>query len=226
MKTLVGAASAVALLATMSLATAQSPRGGGDGQKEMSSPSAKDATPADKDMSKGRERKETTTDQKDAQDKGTKNGSKDTGKKEASDKDKSDNGKSAAEKDRSADKEKAAADKNKSTSDKTRSASDKDKGKQAAGKNGKGSSGAVSLSQEQRTKVQGSFAKHKRQSANVNITVNVGVAVPRSVELYAIPQDVVVIAPAYRRYRYFVVDNRICIVDPATYEIVDIIIIA
>ena len=29
--------------------------------------------------------------------------------------------------------------------------------------------------------------------------------------------------PAYRPYRYFVVDERICIVDPATYEIVDVI---
>ena len=74
--------------------------------------------------------------------------------------------------------------------------------------------------------MQGSFAKHRGKSANVNISVNVGVAVPRTVELYAIPADIVVIVPTYRRYRYFVVGDRVCIVDPATYEIVEIIIIA
>ena len=74
--------------------------------------------------------------------------------------------------------------------------------------------------------MQSSFAKHKRQSVNVNFTVNVGVAVPRTVQLYAIPDDIFIVVPAYRRYRYFVVDNRICIVDPNSYEIVEIIIIA
>lgn len=83
------------------------------------------------------------------------------------------------------------------------------------------------MSQEQRTKVQGSFAKHKGRSANVNnITINVGVAVPRTVELYAVPEDIVVIVPAYRRYRYFIVGDKVCIVDPDTYEIVEIIVIA
>jgi hypothetical protein len=83
----------------------------------------------------------------------------------------------------------------------------------------------VTLSQEQRTKVQ-SFAKHKGRSANVNISVSLGVAVPRTVELYAIPEDIVIIVPGYRRYRYFIVGDRVCIVDPDTYEIVEIIIIA
>ena len=73
--------------------------------------------------------------------------------------------------------------------------------------------------------MQSSFAKHKGKSANVNISVNVGVAVPRTVELYAIPEDIIIIVPGYRRYRYFVVGDRICIVDPDTYEIVEIIII-
>ena len=84
----------------------------------------------------------------------------------------------------------------------------------------------MTLSQEQRTKVQGSFAKHKGQSANVNISVSVGVAVPRTVELRAIPEDIIIIVPAYRRYRYFVVGDKVCIVDPDTYQIVEIIVIA
>ena len=86
----------------------------------------------------------------------------------------------------------------------------------------------MTLTQEQRTKVQTSFAKHKVKSANVNITINVGVAVPRTVELYSVPEDIIVIVPGYRRYRYFVIGDpdRICIVDPETYEIVEIIVIA
>jgi hypothetical protein len=102
--------------------------------------------------------------------------------------------------------------------------------RESTGKDGKadakGGSGSVTLSQEQRTKVQGAFARHKGQSANVNITVNVGVAVPRTVVLRPIPQDIIVIVPAYRRYRFFVVGDKICIVDPATYRIVEIIVIA
>ena len=211
MKRLLATTSVVALVATMSLAIAQTPKGG-EGQKEMSPPAAKEAAPTDKDSPKSGERKE-PADKKGAQDKSS---SKDAGK-EASDKEKSGPDKKSA-----SDKEKASG--------KEKSAADKDKGKEptkdAASKDGKGGSGSVSLTQEQRTKVQGSFAKHKRQSVNVNFTVNVGVAVPRSVQLYAIPQDIVVIVPAYRRYRYFVVDNRIIIVDPRTYEIVEIIIIA
>jgi hypothetical protein len=206
MKVLIATTSVVALVATMSLAIAQTPKGG-EGQKEMSPPAAKEAAPSDRDSPKSGERKE-TTDNKGAQEKGD---SKDAGKKQASDKEKADK-RSTADKDKSAGNEKSAA--------------DKDATNDAAGKDGKGTSRSASLNQEQRTKVQSSFAKHKRQSIKVDFTVNVGVAVPRRVQLYAIPQDIVVIVPAYRRYRYFVVDNRIVIVDPSTYEIVDIIIIA
>ena len=122
---------------------------------------------------------------------------------------------------------KEAPDKKKATKEGTKDAS-----KEAAkepGKDGKaaakGSAGAVSLTSEQRTKVQTSFAKHKVQPANVNISINVGVAVPRTVTLYAVPQEIIIIVPAYRRYRYFVIGDRICIVDPDTYEIVEIIVI-
>jgi hypothetical protein len=90
-----------------------------------------------------------------------------------------------------------------------------------------GSSKGPQLSDEQRTKVQTGFRSHKRESVkNLNISVNVGVAVPRSVTLYSVPEDVVVIVPEYRRYKYFVYEERIVIVDPETFEIVEIIILA
>lgn len=80
---------------------------------------------------------------------------------------------------------------------------------------------------EKKTQVRSAFSKHRVEPAkNLNISVNVGVAVPRSVRLYSVPQDIVVIYPAYSSYRYFIVDDRICIVDPDSYEIVEVIVIA
>jgi len=46
------------------------------------------------------------------------------------------------------------------------------------------------------------------------------------VRLVALPASVIALVPAYRSYQYFAVDDRICIVDPATYEIVEVITIS
>jgi len=176
MKTILVTTSVVALLATMSIALAQTPKGD-QGQKGMSPPAVKEGATAEKDAPKTGE------------------------KKEAPDK------KATKETPKDAPKEAA-----------------KEPGKDGKA-DAKGKAGAVTLTQDQRTKVQTSFAKHKVQPANVNISINVGVAVPRTVVLYAVPEEIIVIVPGYRRYRYFVVGDRICIVDPNTYEIVEIIII-
>lgn len=90
-------------------------------------------------------------------------------------------------------------------------------------------SGSVTqLSGENRTKVQSAFRSHRSEAVvkDINIDINVGVAVPRSVSLYAVPEDVVVIVPEYRRYKYFIFGNKVVIVDPGTYEIVDVLILA
>jgi Protein of unknown function (DUF1236) len=79
---------------------------------------------------------------------------------------------------------------------------------------------------EQKTQVKSVFTKHRVEPAKIGVSVNVGVAIPRETRLYSVPQDILVIAPAYREYRYFIVDDRVCIVDPDTFEIVDIIILA
>ena len=49
---------------------------------------------------------------------------------------------------------------------------------------------------------------------------------PRHVRLVAIPEDIIVIVPAWRRYKYIVVGNTICIIDPDTYKIVEVIVLA
>ncbi len=79
---------------------------------------------------------------------------------------------------------------------------------------------------EQKTQVKSAFTKHRVEPAKISVSVNVGVAIPRETHLYSVPEDILVIAPAYRDYRYFIVGDRVCIVDPETFEIVDIIILA
>jgi hypothetical protein len=58
---------------------------------------------------------------------------------------------------------------------------------------------------------------------NVNFSVSVGVAVPRSVTLHTLPPAIVEIVPAYRGYRYILVKDEIVIIDPNTYQIVAVI---
>jgi hypothetical protein len=94
----------------------------------------------------------------------------------------------------------------------------------AEGSSGKGSS--ANLSGEQRPKVQSAFKSHKSASVNVNVDVRVGAVVPRSVTLVAVPQDVVILVPGWERYRYIVIGDTVCIVDPDTFEIVDVIVVS
>ena len=46
---------------------------------------------------------------------------------------------------------------------------------------------------------------------------------PRSVHLVALPATVISMVPQYRSYRYFVANDQICIVDPSSYEIMEVI---
>ena len=50
-----------------------------------------------------------------------------------------------------------------------------------------------------------------------------GVRVPRTVSFHPLPPDVVTIYPEWRGYEYFLVNDRIVVVDPRTLEIVDVI---
>ena len=46
---------------------------------------------------------------------------------------------------------------------------------------------------------------------------------PRHLHLYPVPREVITLFPYYRDYSYFVVDDEICIVDPDTYVVVDVV---
>jgi hypothetical protein len=106
-------------------------------------------------------------------------------------------------------------------------AADDDRAVEGKGAGEEGAAGAVQLSTEQRTQVKEAFAGHKTEAkVDLDVDVAVGVALPRRVHLVAIPEDVIVIVPAWRRYRYFIVDDVLCIVDPDTYLIVEVILLA
>jgi hypothetical protein len=95
-------------------------------------------------------------------------------------------------------------------------------------KNSASSGNRVPLSEQKRTTVHQTILKEKEinRVPNVNFTINVGRRVPRELRLVALPASVILLVSEYRSYRYFMVNDDICIVDPNTYEIVEIINVA
>jgi hypothetical protein len=57
----------------------------------------------------------------------------------------------------------------------------------------------------------------------VDFQLNVGVAVPRSVKLAAVPTTIIEIQPSWRGFEYFLVGDQIVIVNPRTMEIVAVV---
>jgi hypothetical protein len=88
-----------------------------------------------------------------------------------------------------------------------------------------GSGERVQLSEQQRTNVHQTLLKESNlnRATNVNISISVGTRVPRSVRLAPLPATIISVVPAYRSYQYVVVNDEICIVDPSSYEIVEVI---
>jgi hypothetical protein len=58
------------------------------------------------------------------------------------------------------------------------------------------------------------------EAAPPTVEYRVGMRVPPSAQLYAVPQSVVTEVPAIRSYKYMVVNHRVVLVDPATSEVV------
>jgi hypothetical protein len=88
-----------------------------------------------------------------------------------------------------------------------------------------GSGAKAQLSEQQRTKIRQSIVQGGRANRvdRVDFNISVGVVVPGSVRLVALPAPIVEIVPAYRGYLYFVVDDEIIIVEPGTLRIVAVI---
>jgi hypothetical protein len=88
-----------------------------------------------------------------------------------------------------------------------------------------GQAGAgVKLSGEQRTKITSVIREqHVQPVTNVNFSISPGVRVPRTVSFHSLPQEIVTIYPEWRGYEYFLVNDKIVVVNPRTLEIVDVL---
>ncbi len=88
-----------------------------------------------------------------------------------------------------------------------------------------GQAGAgAKLSTEQRTKIS-SVIKNERVApvTNINFSVSVGTRIPHDVAFHPLPADVVTIYPEWRGYNFILVRDEIVVIDPSTFEIVEII---
>jgi hypothetical protein len=90
----------------------------------------------------------------------------------------------------------------------------------------RGPGATTRLSSDQRTRIhERLFAEGGRahRLGHVDFALRTGVRIPHSVHLYSLPEDIVTLVPAYRDYEYILVGENIVIVDPVTYEIIDVI---
>ena len=85
-------------------------------------------------------------------------------------------------------------------------------------------SGSLQLSAQQKAAIFQSVTKEKVKSPPpASLQVSVGAQVPVSIELYALPANVVSEVPATKPYKYTVAQNQVLIVDPTNMKIVDVI---
>jgi len=89
---------------------------------------------------------------------------------------------------------------------------------------GKGmASSNVSLTTEQKTTIRNTVINTGPKATNINFSIKVGIAVPRTVRIAPVPTTIVEIQPAWRGYMYFVYGDEIIIVEPRTLKIVAVL---
>jgi outer membrane biosynthesis protein TonB len=83
----------------------------------------------------------------------------------------------------------------------------------------------TTVTTEQRTQIRQTIISESNapRVTNVNFSLTVGTVIPRTVTIVVLPPRVVEIYPAWRGYYYFLVGDRIVIVEPDTLRIVFII---
>jgi hypothetical protein len=81
----------------------------------------------------------------------------------------------------------------------------------------------MQLSADKKERLRRAFNMDRARVRNVNFDHHVGRRIPRHIHLFRIPFAVFAFFPYYRDYSYFVVEDDICIVDPRTYVVVDVI---
>jgi hypothetical protein len=83
----------------------------------------------------------------------------------------------------------------------------------------------VNITPEKRTQIHEVIVKERSapRVTSVNFDLSVGTRVPRNIRFVALPSTIVAIEPDLRGYDYFMVGDRIVVVNPRTMEIVAII---
>jgi hypothetical protein len=83
----------------------------------------------------------------------------------------------------------------------------------------------TTVTTEQRTQIRQVIISESNapRVTNVNFSLTVGTVIPRTVTIVVLPPRVVEIYPAWRGYYYFLVGDRIVIVEPNTLRIVFIL---
>lgn len=99
------------------------------------------------------------------------------------------------------------------------------RGKGASDRETTGSAPAT-VTTEQRTRIRehrSALARGRVERTQINFNISVGTTVPRSVTLYTLPPTIIEVVPAWRSYRYILVEEEIVIIDPSSYRIVAVI---
>ena len=79
------------------------------------------------------------------------------------------------------------------------------------------------LGTNERQRLRAAFDFRQAGVTKTRFEPRIGYRVPRHIRLFPVPREVITFFPYYSDYRYIVVEDEICIVDPRTYEIVDVI---
>jgi hypothetical protein len=84
---------------------------------------------------------------------------------------------------------------------------------------------SVQLSETQRSQIKNVVVKDHNVARvdHVDFSVNVGVAVPRTIHFAVLPEDIVQLVPEYQGFDYVVVGDQLLIIDPNTMLIVEIL---
>ena len=76
------------------------------------------------------------------------------------------------------------------------------------------------LTPVQRRTIYRTIVRERVAPAQPTVEYRVGMRVPQTTRLYAVPETVAVEVPAIKTYKYMMVNNRVVLVDPATSEVV------
>ena len=79
------------------------------------------------------------------------------------------------------------------------------------------------LTIEQKTNLRTTVLRAGPRLTHVNFHIGVGVRIPHTVRLVAVPQEILAIYPEWANYEYFAYGDEIVIVDPATLAIISVL---